>query len=285
MARNWRRTGGAAANGFAPRTLLQAESEALRENGYPVPPDMRIGAGSPSVSAASRCRGRLSGGTRTSTRRRSPTTGMSSRRRSAPTRAGTRKTRATTPATSRHSNSPGAAPRDKNILGREAFSSPPGRTLATVMEHIAGGGSILEWPAYVPPPQPPPATRWAPRAPRLLASASRATASSCRVSSSRSTASGSRTHAAGLLTPKPEPMKVKAESGTTHTASLYEELAAASQAYDEEELLRQAQAASLHDVPPMDAPNVYAWSARMHAIKTGVPFLDLTGDDARALAA
>ena len=37
-------------------------------------------------------------------------------------------------------------------------------------------------------------------------------------------------------------MKVKAEPGTAHAASLYEELTAASQAYDEEELLRQAQA-------------------------------------------
>ena len=48
-------------------------------------------------------------------------------------------------------------------------------------------------------------------------------------------------------------MKVKAKPGTAPTPSFYEELAATSQAYDEEELLRQAQAASLHDVPPMDA--------------------------------
>ena len=39
---------------------------------------------------------------------------------------------------------PGAPPRDKNVLGREAFWSPPGRTLAAVMDHIAGGGSVLE---------------------------------------------------------------------------------------------------------------------------------------------
>ena len=42
---NWRRTGGAAANGFAPRTLLKEQSEALHDNGYPVPPDMRVGHG------------------------------------------------------------------------------------------------------------------------------------------------------------------------------------------------------------------------------------------------
>ena len=73
---------------------------------------------------------------------------------------------------------------------------------------------------------------------------------------------------------------MKAEPETAPTPSLYEELAAASQAYDEEELLRQAQAASLHDVSPMDAPSACAWSARMHDMETGVPFLDLTGDDA-----
>lgn len=43
MVGNWRRTGGAAANGFGPRTLLQAETEALQEKEYPVPPEMRVG--------------------------------------------------------------------------------------------------------------------------------------------------------------------------------------------------------------------------------------------------
>ena len=45
MAGNSRRTGGAAANGFAPRTLLKDQTEALRDNGYPVLPDMRVAYG------------------------------------------------------------------------------------------------------------------------------------------------------------------------------------------------------------------------------------------------
>ena len=36
-----RRTGGTAANGFAPRTLLPEEAAELAANGYPVPSDMR----------------------------------------------------------------------------------------------------------------------------------------------------------------------------------------------------------------------------------------------------
>ena len=45
MASNGRRTGGATANGFARRTLLKEETVALRDNGYPVLPDMRVGHG------------------------------------------------------------------------------------------------------------------------------------------------------------------------------------------------------------------------------------------------
>ena len=44
MAGNWRRTEGAAANGFGPHTFLHEQSEALRDNGYPAPPDMRVGS-------------------------------------------------------------------------------------------------------------------------------------------------------------------------------------------------------------------------------------------------
>ena len=54
---------------------------------------------------------------------------------------------------------------------------------------------------------------------------------------------------------------------------------AAQQVYDEDELLRQTEVASLNDVPPMDGPSTCAWSAFMHAQETGVPFFDLTGDD------
>ena len=68
-------------------------------------------------------------------------------------------------------------------------------------------------------------------------------------------------------------MKVKAEPTT-----LYAELLAAQAAKDEDELLRAAEAASMEDVSPMDGPSAYAWSAYMHAIETGVPFVDLTGD-------
>ena len=42
---------------------------------------------------------------------------------------------------------PGPAPRDKNAAGREVFWSVPHRTLQHVMDHIAAGGSLLEWPA------------------------------------------------------------------------------------------------------------------------------------------
>ena len=73
-------------------------------------------------------------------------------------------------------------------------------------------------------------------------------------------------------------MKIKAEAGTSQAASLCAELKAAQEAHDEEELLRQAEAASLNDVPPMDAQSACAWSAHMHAQETDVPFLDLTGD-------
>ena len=45
MTSHGRRTGGAAANGFTPCTLLKEETVALRENGYLVPPDMRVGHG------------------------------------------------------------------------------------------------------------------------------------------------------------------------------------------------------------------------------------------------
>ena len=88
-----------------------------------------------------------------------------------------------------------------------------------------------------------------------------------------------RSRAAGLLTPKLEPMKLKPEPGTTQEASLYAELKAAQQAYDEDELLRQAEAASLNDVPFMDGPSAcaYAWSVFMHAQETGVSFFNLTG--------
>ena len=75
-------------------------------------------------------------------------------------------------------------------------------------------------------------------------------------------------------------MKVKPEPRTVQEASLYDELKAAQQAYDEDELLRQAEVASLNDVPPMDGPSTCAWSALMHAQETGVPFFDLIDDDA-----
>ena len=45
MFSNVRRTDDAAANGFAPCTLLKEKMVALRDTGYPVPPDMRVGHG------------------------------------------------------------------------------------------------------------------------------------------------------------------------------------------------------------------------------------------------
>ena len=162
---------------------------------------------------------------------------------------------------------PGPAPRDKNVAGREAFWSVHGRTLQAVMDHNANGGSLLEWP-HAPPPAPP-ANVWAPRTSSSRSTGSSSRASSSRASSSRSSSSLSRV----LLSPKPEPMKVKAEPTT-----LYAELLAAQAAKDEDELLRAAEAASMEDVPPMDGPSACAWSAYMHAIATGVPFVDLTDD-------
>ena len=45
MASNARHTGGTVANGFPPCTLLKVQTEALRDNGYLVPPDMCVDHG------------------------------------------------------------------------------------------------------------------------------------------------------------------------------------------------------------------------------------------------
>ena len=57
---------------------------------------------------------------------------------------------------------------------------------------------------------------------------------------------------------------------------LYDELLAATQSADEDKLVEAAMAASVDDVPPMDAASSCAWSAFEHAKLTGVPFFDLT---------
>ena len=177
----------------------------------------------------------------------------------------------------------GHPPKDKNAEGREAFWGVLGRTLQYVMNHIAAGGALLEWPGtpfYQAPPPPPPALAhmWAPQGLTRSTVSSSSRASSSRASSSRS--SSSRSRAFGLLTPKPE-FKVKPEPVTTPPrtgSSLYDELLAATQAADEDKLVEAAMAASIDDVLPMDAASSCAWSAFEHAKLAGVPFFDLTED-------
>ena len=108
---------------------------------------------------------------------------------------------------------------DKNVAGREAFWSVHGRTLQAVMDHIANGDSLMEWPRA--PPPAPPANVWAPRTSSSRSTGSLSRASSSRASSSRSSSSLSRV----LLSPKPEPMKVKAEPTTLYAELLAEQAA------------------------------------------------------------
>ena len=151
------------------------------------------------------------------------------------------------------------------------------------MNHIAAGGALLEWPGtpfyQAPPPPPPvPAHVWAPQGSTRSTASSSLRALFSRASSSRT--SSSRSRAFGLLTPKTE-FKVKPEPVTTPprtSSSLYDELLAATQAADEDKLVEAAMAASIDDVPPMDAASSCAWSAFEHAKLTGVPFFDLIED-------
>ena len=66
------------------------------------------------------------------------------------------------------------------------------------------------------------------------------------------------------------------------STSLYAELLAAHVATDEDALLRAVEAASMEDMPPMDSVSTCAWSAYMHAMKNGVPFIELTTSDGDA---
>ena len=171
MAGTWRRTGGAAANGFAPRTLLKEQTEALRDNGYPVPPDMRvchgfvIGVnGVPVMKPLTRANRGFTAAVNTHywrdltpEQRQDPRWDPRN-----PANHG-RYEEAFQRAYEEEFNrwdDPGPAPTDKNVAGREAFWSVPGRTLQFVMNHIANGGSLLTAApapapaAWAPPPPP-----------------------------------------------------------------------------------------------------------------------------------
>ena len=146
MAGTWRRTGGAAANGFAPRTLLKEQTEALRDNGYPVPPDMRvchgfvIGVNSVPVPAGEPRRYTHYWRDLTPEQRQDPRWDPRN-----PTNHG-RYEAAFQRAYEEEFNrwdGPSPAPTDKNVAGRKAVWSVPGRTRQFVMNHIANGGSLL----------------------------------------------------------------------------------------------------------------------------------------------
>ena len=278
MAGNLRRTGGAAANGFAPRTLLKEQTEALRDNGYPVPPDMRVGHGFvigvngvPVTKPLTRANRGFAAAVNTRywrdltpEQRQDPR--WDPRNPANHGRYEAAFQRAYEEDFNRW-DGPGPAPTDKNVAGREAFWSVPGRTLQFVMNHIANGGSLLTAAPAAPPP--PPANQWVPRA----------TPSSSRASSSRS--SSSRSRASSLLTPKPEQMKVKAEP---ELSPFMAELIAAQAGTDDDAIAAVVAAASMDDVPPLDGPSACAWSARDTAKEKGVPFFDLTVDDGPGLS-
>ena len=266
-----RRTGGAAANGFAPRTLLKDETEALRDNGYPVPPDMRVAHGfvigvngMPVAKPLTRTNRGFAAAVNTHYWRDLTPEQRQDRRWDPRNPANHGRYEAAFQRAYEEDynrwDGPGPAPTDKNVAGREAFWSVPGRTLQFVMDHIASGGSLLT----APPPAPAAWDQWAPRS----------TASSSRASSSRS--SSPRSRASSLLTPKPEQMKVKAEP---ELSSFMAELIAAQAGTDDDAIAAAVVAASMDDVPPLDGPSACAWSARETAKERGVPFFDLTGDD------
>ena len=196
-----KRRSAAAANGFGPRSLLKAEAEALFQAWYPCPPDMRAGnrwslgvAGVP-VPDAPRPRER----DWVAQIHRHYWHELTSEQRQQPEWHPSNTDRYDAEFRRIHAervalwDGEGPPPRDKNIDGRYRFWGVPGRTLGTVMAHIADSDEPrLETAA------PLPASLSAPR--QWTSSSSRSPSSSRRFAfSSRSVSPFS-----SLRVPKPE---------------------------------------------------------------------------------